>query len=110
MVGNFVWRKINYDREIKFFSNDGEDSERDKVLLEDFCSVDSSPPGLTAPQARLKMQDEQSAQQQLSPRWIHIKEFLVRVSALEKVNRCMFFLLNFSRLNPVTSCLWRAPG
>jgi hypothetical protein len=67
-----------------YCSTDGEESERDKILLEDFCSVDSSPPGLTAPIARLKMQEQQSAKQQLSPRWIHIKEFLVRVcDALE---------------------------
>jgi len=95
-----------------YCSTDGEESERDKILLEDFCSVDSSPPGLTAPIARLKM-PEQSAKQQLSPRWIHIKEFLVRVCVLvqKKDNpiTCAI-LLNYSQLSPVTSCSWRVPG
>jgi len=77
---------------LNFDSNEGEESERDKILLEDFCSVDTSTPGLSPPSARLKFAEaeEPFSRQVLQPRWIHIKDFLVRVSYFRR----LFKILN----------------
>ncbi|XP_059480003.1 pickpocket protein 28-like [Neocloeon triangulifer] len=62
-------------------SNDGLESERDKILLEDFCSVDTAITfGRTEPTERVEASstEGQPFARQVHPRWSHIKEFLVR--------------------------------
>ncbi|XP_065345463.1 pickpocket protein 28-like [Cloeon dipterum] len=57
-------------------SDEGVESERDKILLEDFCSVDTTISfGRSADEAKV---EKTFARQIVQPRWSHIKEFLIR--------------------------------